>query len=65
MELEATDLQSGQTGNLAITNDIWMTPEIPGYDSSHFGSKPGNAPVITEPSQCADGLPAFLGPSTL
>ena len=32
MELEATDQQSGQTGNLAITNDIWMAPEIPGYD---------------------------------
>jgi hypothetical protein len=32
MELEATDQQSGQTGSLAITNDIWMAPEIPGYD---------------------------------
>ena len=32
MELEATDQQSGQTGNLAITNDMWMAPEIPGYD---------------------------------
>jgi hypothetical protein len=32
MELEATDQQSGQTGNLAITNDMWMVPEIPGYD---------------------------------
>ncbi|MGZ5096300.1 MAG: hypothetical protein ACXWCH_34760 [Burkholderiales bacterium] len=32
MELEATDQQSGQTGSLAITNDMWMVPEIPGYD---------------------------------
>ena len=32
MELEATDQQSGKTGNLAISNDIWMAPEIPGYD---------------------------------
>ena len=32
MELEATDQQSGKTGNLAITNDMWMAPEIPGYD---------------------------------
>jgi len=32
MEMEATDQQSGQTGNLAMTNDMWMVPEIPGYD---------------------------------
>lgn len=32
MELEATDQQSGQSGNLAITNDMWMVPEIPGYE---------------------------------
>jgi hypothetical protein len=32
MELEGTDQQSGQTGGLAITNDMWMAPEIPGYD---------------------------------
>jgi hypothetical protein len=32
MQLEATDQQSGQTGSLAITNDMWMAPEIPGYD---------------------------------
>src|ERR1700730_7272760 len=31
MELEATDQQSGQPGSLAITNDMWMAPEIPGY----------------------------------
>src|SRR5450631_878816 len=31
MELEATDQQSGQKGSLAITNDMWLTPEIPGY----------------------------------
>jgi hypothetical protein len=31
MELEATDQQSGQKGGLAITNDMWLTPEIPGY----------------------------------
>ncbi len=32
MEMEATDKQSGQTGALAITNDMWMAPEIPGYE---------------------------------
>jgi hypothetical protein len=31
MELEATDQQSGQKGSLAITNDMWLAPEIPGY----------------------------------
>ena len=31
MSAEAKDQQSGQTGSLAITNDMWMVPEIPGY----------------------------------
>src|SRR5580704_4887920 len=31
MTAEATDQQSGQTGGMAITNDMWMVPEIPGY----------------------------------
>jgi hypothetical protein len=31
MAVEATDQQSGQKGALAITNDMWMAPEIPGY----------------------------------
>jgi len=31
MSMEAKDQKSGQTGNLAITNDMWMAPEIPGY----------------------------------
>jgi len=29
--LQATDQKTGQSGNLAMTNDIWLTPEIPGY----------------------------------
>jgi hypothetical protein len=32
MELEGTDQQSGQKGSLAITNDMWLAPEIPGYN---------------------------------
>jgi len=32
MTAEATDQQTGHTGGMAITNDMWMTPEIPGYD---------------------------------
>jgi hypothetical protein len=31
MSVEAEDQKSGQTGNMAITNDMWMAPEIPGY----------------------------------
>ncbi len=31
LTLKATDQQSGQSGTFAMTNDIWLTPEIPGY----------------------------------
>lgn len=31
MVLEAQDKKTGDKGNLAITNDMWMAPEIPGY----------------------------------
>jgi hypothetical protein len=31
MELEGTDQQSGQKGSLAMNNDMWLAPEIPGY----------------------------------
>jgi hypothetical protein len=31
MNMDATDKNSGQTGSLAITNDMWLAPEIPGY----------------------------------
>lgn len=32
MSVEANDQKSGQTGNMAMTNDMWMVPEIPGYE---------------------------------
>jgi hypothetical protein len=32
MQLEATDQKTQQTGSMAITNDMWMAKEIPGYD---------------------------------
>jgi hypothetical protein len=32
MNMDATDKSSGQTGSMAITNDMWLVPEIPGYD---------------------------------
>ncbi len=32
MTMDATDRQSGQTGSLAITNDMYLAPDIPGYE---------------------------------
>ncbi len=31
MTVDATDQKSGQAGSLAITNDMYLAPEIPGY----------------------------------
>ncbi len=32
MTADATDKKSGQTGSLAITNDMYLVPEVPGYE---------------------------------
>src|SRR6202035_3035352 len=32
MTMIATDQKTQQSGNMAVTNDMWMVPEIPGYD---------------------------------
>lgn len=32
MTLQAKDQKTGETGNIAMTNDMWMAPEIPGYN---------------------------------
>jgi hypothetical protein len=32
MTMNATDQKSQQSGSMAITNDMWMAPEIPGYE---------------------------------
>lgn len=32
MQMEGTDKTSGQKGAFAMTNDMWLTPDIPGYD---------------------------------
>ena len=32
MTMDATDQKSGQTGSLAITNDMYLASDIPGYD---------------------------------
>jgi hypothetical protein len=31
MEMQATDQQSGQSGSMVITTDMWVAPEVPGY----------------------------------
>ncbi len=31
MAVDSQNTKTGEKGNLAITNDMWMTPEIPGY----------------------------------
>jgi hypothetical protein len=31
LTMQATDKSTGQSGNIAMTNDLWLTPEIPGY----------------------------------
>lgn len=30
--LNATDTQTQQSGSMAVTNDMWMVPSVPGYD---------------------------------
>ena len=32
MQMIGADATNGQKGAFAITNDMWMAPEIPGYD---------------------------------
>ena len=32
MTMNATDQKTQQTGAMAITNDMWMVPEVPGYN---------------------------------
>ncbi len=32
MMMDATDKSSGQTASLAITNDMWLAPAVPGYE---------------------------------
>jgi hypothetical protein len=32
MTMEAQDTKTGNSGNMAITNDMWMVPAVPGYD---------------------------------
>jgi hypothetical protein len=47
--LQSTGNKSGEKGSLAMTNDMWMTPEIPGYSeindfNRRWGIKMGAMP---------------------
>ncbi len=53
MMLNATDTQSQQSGSMAITNDMWMVPAVPGYDQvrdfyKRFAAKMSDATVGLE-----------------
>jgi hypothetical protein len=48
MTMNATDQKTQQTGAMAITNDMWMVPQVPGYEQvrdfqKRFAEKMGNA----------------------
>jgi hypothetical protein len=50
MTMTATDAKTQQSGNLAMTNDLWMVPAVPGYEQVRefymkFGAKMGDATV--------------------
>jgi hypothetical protein len=50
MTMNATDTQTQQTGSMAITNDMWMVPEVPGYDQvrdfyKRFAAKMADATI--------------------
>ena len=50
MTMTATDAKTQQSGNLAMTNDMWMVPSVPGYEQVRdfyikFAAKMGDATV--------------------
>ncbi len=62
MSLEAKDQKSGQTGNMAMNNDMWMVPEIPGYSEIHEFEERMAAKMDRGYS---DAMPALMTPQTL
>jgi hypothetical protein len=62
MTMEAKDQQSGQTGNMAMTNDMWMAPEIPGYGEV----RDFNARMAAKMSTVYSGsMPSLISPQML
>jgi hypothetical protein len=52
MMMNATDKKTQQTGAMAVTNDMWMVPEIPGYSQVQefyirMATKMGTIPAAT------------------
>ena len=50
MTMTATDAKTQQSGNMAMTNDMWMVPSVPGYEQVRefyikFAAKMGDATV--------------------
>jgi len=50
LTMKATDTQTQQSGSMAITNDMWMVPSIPGYEQirdfyMRFGAKMADSTV--------------------
>jgi hypothetical protein len=50
MTMTATNTDTQQSGNLAITNDMWMVPSVPGYEQvrdfyTKFAAKMGDVSV--------------------
>jgi hypothetical protein len=69
LAMEATDQQTGQKGALAITDDLWLAPEIPGYNEvrdfnrrlamkmgTMFGTALAPAPMATQQPGSAQGM---------
>lgn len=69
MNMDTTDKTSGQTGSMAFTNDMWMAPEVPGYNEvkdfyrkfaekmgTVFGSSAVNPAMLTQYRGASQGL---------
>jgi hypothetical protein len=69
LAMEATDQQTGQKGALAITDDLWLVPEIPGYNEvrdfnrrlavkmgTMFGTALAPAPTAAQQPGSAQGM---------
>ena len=62
MSLEAKDQKTGQSGNMAMNNDMWMVPEIPGYSEIHDFDERMASKMDRGYS---DAMPALMTPQTL
>ncbi|KAA6460090.1 hypothetical protein DYQ86_13635 [Acidobacteria bacterium AB60] len=55
MTMNATDQKTQQTGAMAVTNDMWLVPEIPGYDQvKEFDRKMAEKMALVAPQMGMD-----------